>query len=84
MFTRLLRRLTGAAHAVGQTIHRRLLAATRPAAAPLVAGTLADLLCSKPHLIAENALLRQQLIILQRSTKRALHQYGSGVAGAAG
>ncbi len=74
MFTRLLRRLTGAAHAVVQTIHRRLLAATRPATAPLVAGTLADLLCSKPYLIAENALLRQQLIILQRSTKRALHQ----------
>ena len=33
-------------------------------------GTLADLARSKPELVAENALLRQQLIILKRHVKR--------------
>jgi RNase P subunit RPR2 len=33
-------------------------------------GTLADLARSKSELLAENALLRQQLIILKRQVKR--------------
>ncbi len=70
MFTRLRQRLSGASRATARTLRQRLLAATRPAAAPLVTGTLADLIRSKPALIAENALLRQQLIIVQRSVKR--------------
>ena len=37
---------------------------------PLITGTLADLPRTKPVLILENALLRQQLIILQRSVQR--------------
>jgi transposase InsO family protein len=41
-----------------------------PAASPLVSGTLADLVRSKGALIAENALLRQQIIILRRRVKR--------------
>ena len=53
-----------------QALGRRLLAATKPAAPPLLAGTLADLLRSKPELVAENALLRQQLVVLKRSVKR--------------
>ncbi len=36
----------------------------------LVVGTLTDLVRSKPALVVENALLRQQLIILRRSVKR--------------
>ena len=36
----------------------------------LAAGTLTDLRKSKSRLIAENALLRQQLIILRREVKR--------------
>ena len=39
------------------------------AAAPLV-GTIADLARSKPQLLAENLLLRQQLIVLNRAGKR--------------
>jgi putative transposase len=35
-----------------------------------VLGTLADITRSKSELIAENAFLRQQLIVLQRQTKR--------------
>ena len=58
------------ARAALQALRRRLLAATKPAAPPLLAGALADLLRSKPELVAENALLRQQLIVLKRSVKR--------------
>ncbi|HSH80684.1 MAG TPA: integrase core domain-containing protein, partial [Herpetosiphonaceae bacterium] len=68
--TRLLQRLIAADRTAAQALRRRLLAATKPSAVPLVAGTLADLVRSKPALIAENALLRQQLIILRRSVKR--------------
>jgi hypothetical protein len=70
MLGRLLREVTRTAHAALQALHHRLLAATKPAALQLVAGTLADLLRSKPELVAENALLRQQLAVLTRSVKR--------------
>ena len=43
---------------------------TRPKACSVVGGAAADLLRSKRELIAENALLRQQLIVLKRSVKR--------------
>src|SRR5215216_938520 len=70
MATHLLQRLLAAGRATAQALRRRLAAATRPATAPLVAGTLADLARTKPELLAENALLRQQLIVLQRRVKR--------------
>ena len=69
MVTRLLSRVRQAARRCAQAMGRRL-AATTPVAAPLVGGTLADLVRSKPALIAENALLRQQIIILRQSVKR--------------
>jgi len=53
-----------------QRLEHRLIAATKPAAPVVLAGTLADLTRSKPALVAENALLRQQLLILRRSVKR--------------
>jgi len=56
--------------AAAHGLRRRLLAVTRPAAAPLAAGTLADLARSKPALVAENAFLRHQLAILHRSAMR--------------
>jgi hypothetical protein len=43
---------------------------TQPASTSLVVGTMTDLSRSKSELIAENALLRQQLIILRRQVKR--------------
>ncbi len=43
---------------------------TKPARASLLLGTVADLTRSKAELLAENALLRQQLIILHRQVKR--------------
>ena len=43
---------------------------TRPVTFLLGVGALADLSRSRPDLIVENALLRQQLIILNRQVKR--------------
>src|SRR5919201_3457802 len=42
---------------------------TQPARSSLLLGTAADLRLSRAQLIAENALLRQQLIVLQRQVK---------------
>jgi putative transposase len=43
---------------------------TKPSTTSLLLGTLTDLPRSKSALVAENALLRQQLIILSRQIKR--------------
>jgi putative transposase len=51
-------------------LHPRFVRWTKPLRAPLLLGTLADLGRSKSQLITENALLRQQLIILHRQVKR--------------
>ena len=48
----------------------RLTRWTTPLRSSFLLGTLADLGRSNSELIAENALLRQQLIILQRQVKR--------------
>jgi putative transposase len=70
MLARLLCRVTCTARAALQALRRRLLAATKPAAPTPAAGALADLVRSKPELVAENALLRQQLLVLRRSVQR--------------
>jgi acetyl esterase/lipase len=51
-------------------LHTRFVQWTKPPTCSLPLGTLADLARSKSELIAENALLRQQLIILKRQVKR--------------
>ncbi len=43
---------------------------TKPATATLAVGTITDLPRKKSDLIVENAMLRQQLIVLKRSVKR--------------
>jgi hypothetical protein len=65
MPVRLLHRLITLGRAAAHGLRRRL-AATRPAVAPVVVGTLADLARSKPALVAENAFLRHQPAILHR------------------
>ncbi len=55
-------RLTSAAN----QLFRRI---TQPASPNVVTGTLADLPRSRAELLAENALLRQQLIVLHRQVK---------------
>jgi putative transposase len=51
-------------------LRARFLLWTKPFTSSLPLGTLADFGKSKAELVAENALLRQQLIILQRQVKR--------------
>ncbi len=71
MLRRLLRSIRCRAEAGLRTIGRRLARWTRPATSPaLVLGMAGDLLRSRSALIAENALLRQQLIVLARSANR--------------
>jgi putative transposase len=53
-----------------QALNHRFLDWTKPAASSLISGTLTDLARKKSELVAENALLRQQLIILRRQVKR--------------
>jgi putative transposase len=61
------------------TLQKRFLCWVKPATTSLLLGTLllgtlADLAKGKSELIAENALLRQQLIILHRQIKRPVYQ----------
>ena len=53
-----------------QALRQHIAASTKPMNSSLVRGNLHDLVRTKPQLIAENALLRQQLIVLSRSVKR--------------
>jgi putative transposase len=55
-------------------LQKRFLCWVKPPATSLVLGTLTDLLRGKSELIAENALLRQQLTILQRQIKRPVYK----------
>jgi len=70
MLTRLFSRIACVGRRIVQALGSRMARATKPAGPVLVRGTLADLPRSKPALVAENALLRHQLLILQRSVKR--------------
>ncbi len=47
---------------------------TRPKASEVIMGVAADLLRPKAQLLVENALMRQQLIVLKRSVKRPMLQ----------
>ncbi len=51
-------------------LHERIKFWTKPASSVLIIGTLVDLTGSRTDLVIENALLRQQLIILKRQLKR--------------
>jgi len=51
-------------------LQERLKHWTKPAALPLTPGLLLDIARSRTDLIVENAMLRQQLIVLNRQIKR--------------
>jgi putative transposase len=54
-----------------QSLHSRFIDWTKPGTATsLLLGVLTDVAKNKSELVAENALLRQQLIILRRRVKR--------------
>ena len=52
-------------------LHERIKFWTKPASSVLTIGTLLDITRSRTDLVIENALLRQQLIVLNRQIKRA-------------
>ncbi len=56
--------------AVLKKVQEWIKAMTRPTTSSQLAGTASDMLRSKTELVVENALLRQQLIILKRSVKQ--------------
>jgi putative transposase len=62
-----IKRLTDVCH---EALHHRFVVWTKPGPTSLMLGTLTDLARNKTELIAENALLRQQLVILRRQVKR--------------
>jgi putative transposase len=66
VLTYLLRLLDGCLDALSSCFARW----TQPLSSSLPLGTLADFSRNKAELVAENALLRQQLIILKRQVKR--------------
>src|SRR3712207_1475361 len=70
MLTRLFRRCAHLSRSLARTLRQRLISATKPAEQGVAVGALTDLVRGRPALIAENAFLRQQLRILQRSVKR--------------
>ncbi|HEY3082458.1 MAG TPA: integrase core domain-containing protein [Chloroflexota bacterium] len=71
MRTHLFDRVRHLARAAISLVRSHLLRCTRPATAgSLVIGAAADLVRSRSELVAENALLRQQLIVLARTAKR--------------
>ena len=51
-------------------LHERIKHWTKPATSDLIIGILSDLTRNRTDLVVENALLRQQLIVLKRQTKR--------------
>jgi putative transposase len=55
-------------------LQKRFLRWVKPPTTSFLLGTLADLLRGKSELIAETALLRQQLIILHRQIKRPVYK----------
>ena len=68
--TRVLKQLQRLKTGCLDALSSRLTRWTTPLRSSLLLSTLTDLGKSKSELIAENALLRQQLIILQRQGKR--------------
>ncbi len=70
MFAKLVKRFKQAMNTGVQGLRTQLSSLTKPTNTSLVLGSFSDLVRTKPQLIAENALLRQQLIVLNRSVKR--------------
>jgi transposase InsO family protein len=70
MFANLMNRVTQAIRSSVQTLRNEISPRTKPQHPSLVLGSLSDVIRTRPQLIAENALLRQQLIVLNPSVKR--------------
>ena len=63
MLAQLLHRVARRGRAALHALRCRFLAITKPGVPTPLPGALADLVRSRPELVAENALLRQQLLV---------------------
>jgi putative transposase len=70
MLTTIATTIRRRARAALRAVQRHSLAWTKPATGSIVAGTVGDLTRPKAALVAENAFLRQQLVVLRRQVKR--------------
>src|SRR5258708_996177 len=70
MFPSIKQRVSFCFHA----LQERVLGWMKPPTTSLVLGTLADLTRGKAELLAKNALLRHQLLILRRQVKRPVYR----------
>lgn len=67
---KVLRQVVAIAEPIVKKLETQVKAWTKPTTDSLVGGTAADLVKSKEQLIMENALLRQQVIVLKRQVAR--------------
>ena len=63
-------------HFFSAWMHQILKRWTKPIAKPVIVGALSDLRRNRTDLIMENAILRQQLIVLTRQIKRLQLTHG--------
>src|SRR5437763_1703380 len=70
MFTELFTRIKRTIRTGWQQLQQKVLRWTTPTKASASMGMLGDMTRSKSELILENALLRQQLIVVSRHVKR--------------
>ncbi len=70
MFATFVNQVKQVMHTGLQVLRKQLSVWAKPTTNSLVVGSLRDLGRTKPQLIAENALLRQEFIVLSRSVKR--------------
>ena len=70
MVVKLVKRIRQMVSSSVQALQARLRSWTKSFSTTLTFGSIHDLARSKPQLVIENALLRQQLIVLTRSVKR--------------
>jgi putative transposase len=67
---KVLRQVVAIAQPIVKKLETQVKAWTKPTSDRLVGGTAADLVKSKDQLVMENALLRQQVIVLKRQVAR--------------
>jgi putative transposase len=66
MFSQVIAKVRQVLQSSLQFIQQKVRTWTKPNTLTVAVGALADMTRTKPELIAENALLRQQLIVLER------------------
>jgi hypothetical protein len=71
MFDHFINRLKVIAQRVMKVLSERLAQWVEPSKESLIGGVVGNVVKNKGELVAENALLRQQLIVLQRQVKRS-------------